>query len=60
MVELLGKDVKAGILKYILDFQIYMLMQGLPGSSTNTWQKLSFKVQQDRWGVVSKADFVKK
>lgn len=41
MVELLGKDVKAGILKYILDFQIGMLMQGLPSSSTNTWQKLT-------------------
>lgn len=41
MMELLGKDVKAGILKYILDFQICMLMQGLPGSNTNTWQKLT-------------------
>lgn len=33
MVELLGKDVKAAITKYILDFQISMSMQSL-------WQKL--------------------
>lgn len=35
-VELLGKDVKAGITKYILDFQMSMSMQGLSGTMTNT------------------------
>lgn len=34
MVELLGKDVKAGITKYILDFQMSMSMQGLSGTMT--------------------------
>lgn len=33
-VELLGKDVKAGITKYILDFQTSMSMQGLSGTMT--------------------------
>lgn len=39
-VELLGKDVKAGITKYILDFQTSMSMQGLSGTRTKKyWQQ---------------------
>ena len=36
MVELRGKDVKAAITKYTLDFQICMSMQGLSDTVTKT------------------------